>query len=252
MKTLVVANQKGGQSKTTEVFHIGTLASVKQKKRVLYVDNDPQGSLSILIPSSPGAEGSGMLSSALYEKRKDLVVPEVVNEFVSILRRDKSMLNVRESDIGNPAENLARIAGDYELCIIDNAGSLGHHVNASLIAADWLISPVAVGLLEMAGLSDLFDYVREIQNSYNPNLKFMGLLPSKVNPSSPEELAALEELQEQLGELIIPHTLFERASVKQAIAGRRPVWHSTKGAGHLKAGKEWKAACEFILNKMGV
>src|SRR5690606_29593792 len=102
------------------------------------------------------------------------------------------------------------------------------------------------------GLADLWEYLKSIKTAaYNPRLRLMGLLPSKVNTKSKEEREALDEVRAQLGGLILPMMLAERTAVKQAIMRRRPVWRNTKGAGHLAAAKEWRAVCEHILGDLG-
>lgn len=250
MKTLAFVNQKGGQAKSTTAFHVGE-AAAKEGKRVLYVDNDLQGSLSLLLPSTGGAPG--LLSSGLYDAEPSELMPEFLDASRAIIRCDKTHNFVGDDVVKFPARHLRRLASHFDVCIIDTPGSLGARVNASLIAADAVLCPVSVGLLEMAGLADLWDFIRQVKSKgLNGKLRMMGMLPSKVNSKSPEEAEGLDSLRQQFGTAIFPHVLYERAAVKQAITKRRPVWVSTRGAGHLKAAKEWKAACNDILINLGV
>lgn len=254
MKTLAAINQKGGQAKTTTVFHIGE-AAVKAGLRVLYVDNDRQGSLSLLLPST-GSE-PGMVSSDLYSKDAVNVIPEQLDSHRSIIRCDKTHdYTVADTMTKLPAMHLRRLAKNFDICLIDTPGSLEgaseSRVKASLIAADAVICPVSVGLLEMAGLADLWKFIGNVKKIDNTKLRMMGILPSKVNSKSPEEAQGLQTLRDQFGKVIFPHILHERASVKQSIAKRKPVWVGTRGAGHAKAAAEWKAACHDILINLGV
>lgn len=250
MKTLAVVNQKGGQAKTTSVFHIGEWA-VKNKKRVLYVSLDPQRSLDLLLPSTGGEPG--LLSSDLFKSESSKLQPEILDEYRSIIRADKMHYADLDKAILNPAKHLRAFAKDFDLCVIDTPGSLGARVNAALVAADAVLCPVSVGLLEMAGLADLWAFIDAVRKQkLNARLRVMGMLPSKVNSKSPEEKEGLEILRKQFGAAIFPHVLAERAAVKQSITKRRPVWVSTRGAGHLKAAAEWKAACQAILLNLGV
>ena len=123
---------------------------------------------------------------------------------------------------------------------------------ASLAAADYVVTPVSVGLYELAGVADLIQTIHVIRTQgFNPRLKHVGILPMKTNNRSAEEREALESLREQYGAAILPEVLPERAPVRKAIARRRPVWVSTRGEGHLLAANEWRAACDSILGRIG-
>jgi len=257
MKILAVANQKGGVGKSTVC--VGTAyAAVEAGLRVILVDFDRQGSLSTSFPETGADDGTATTASQLFADHAT-IRPEILAPGLSILRADDtlSMLSgVNQEGIKRPARYLRELAKDFDICIIDTPGVLG--VNppmtiAALVAADAVICPFGVGLYESKALADLWDYLRGVRaNGYNPKLRLMGLIPSKVHTASREEMAALETLREQFGEKILPLMLGERASVKQAIANRKPVWKGTRGAGHLKAAQEWKAATQYILTNLGV
>jgi chromosome partitioning protein len=111
---------------------------------------------------------------------------------------------------------------------------------------------VNVGLYELAGLADLIQTIHVIRTQgFNPRLKHIGILPMKTNNRSNDEREALAFLRERYGSAILPEILPERAAVRNAVARRRPVWVNTNGAGHLKAAREWQAACSSILDKIG-
>jgi len=251
---MATVNQKGGQSKTVTTYHVGEAARV-EKKRLLLVDDDKQGSLSLLHPRVAGA-APGLLSKHLYETElPSNLQPEVLDDTTAIIRADGEWDGATPENRKNFADNLRKLVEvhGYELVLIDTPGALNERVAAALIAATVVICPVSVGLLEMAGLAKLWGYINAIKTKgLNTKLRVMGMLPSKVNPKSPEEAEGLDFLRNQYGNAILPHVLYERASVKQSIARRKPVWIGTKGAGHLTAAREWKVACNFILKNLGV
>lgn len=256
MKTIAVVNQKGGVGKSTLAVHIA-YAAEEAGKRVLLVDFDRQGSMSMSFPATSEQPGAST-SSALFVEGA-AIQPEWISERVAILRADEALAmltGVSAEGIKYPARNLRTLAADFDICIIDTPGLLG--VNppmtvSALVAATAVVCPFALGLYEGKALSDLWSYLQSIKSrGYNPGLRLLGLLPSKVHTTSREEMDALFQLRKQLGGAILPLILGERASVKQAIAKRRPVWRGTRGAGHLKAAQEWREATGFILSSLGV
>ncbi len=154
--------------------------------------------------------------------------------------------------IRRPGPALRQFAGDFDLCLLDTPPLLGVRLMASLAAADYVVTPVSVGLYELAGVADLLQTIHIVRTQgFNPRLRHIGILPVKTNNRSTEEREGLASLRAQYGAAILPEVLPERAPVRKAIALRRPVWVATRGDGHLKAAQEWRAACASILGRMG-
>lgn len=250
MKILAVANQKGGVGKSTLAVHLA-YAACEAGKRVLLLDFDRQGSLSMSFPPKEGA--TGMQASALFAEALQ-GEPERISETLSIIRADETLSMLTAAVKGmekRPARNLRALSAGFDVCIIDTPGSIGFNppmTLAALVAADAVVCPISIGLYEGKGLADLWAYLKSVRTAaYNPRLRLMGLLPSKVNTRSREEMEALQMLRNQFGSVILPLMLAERASVKQAVMRLKPVWRGTRGAGHLAAAREWKEACDYIL-----
>jgi len=251
MKIISIANQKGGVGKSTLTVHLA-YAALDAGKRVLLVDMDKQGSLSLTFPAS-GDAVPGLVASALYAETSELG-PEILNENLSIIRADNALLSIDKAEnqvIRRPGAALRRFAADYDLCLIDTPPLLGVRLMASLSASDFVITPVSVGLYELAGVADLMQTIHIIRTQgFNPRLKHVGILPMKTNTRSHDERDALIELRQRYGAAILPEMLPERAPVRKAISRRKPVWLNTKGEGHLKAANEWRAACNSILGRI--
>ena len=252
MKILAVANQKGGVGKSTLTVHLA-YAALEAGLRVLVVDMDKQGSLSLTFPAS-GQAAPGLLASKLFDAEPNGAQPEAVTDKLAIIRADNGLLAIDKAEnqvIRRPGAALRRFAQDFDLCLIDTPPLLGVRLMASLAASDFVVTPVSVGLYELAGVDDLMQTIHVVRTQgFNPRLRHIGILPMKTNNRSTEEREALAALRERYGAAILPEVLPERAPVRKAIAKRRPVWVATKGDGHLKAGQEWRAACESVLGRM--
>lgn len=256
MRTLAVVNQKGGVGKSTLAVHLA-YAAVETGWRVLLADLDKQGSLSLSFPAVNGA-APGLLASTLFSADDTDQAPEILDDRLAIIRADDTLSLLSGGVAGaekRPARHLRRLAEQFDLCLIDTPGAIGFNppmTVAALVAADAVVCPFSVGLYESKGLADLWSYLKSVRMpAYNPRLRLMGLLPSKVNTKSREECDALDTLRAQFGSVILPGMLAERTAVKQSIMRRRPVWKNTKGAGHLAAAKEWRAVCNYILGNLG-
>jgi chromosome partitioning protein len=252
MKVLSVANQKGGVGKSTLTVHLA-YAAMDAGMRVLLVDMDKQGSLSLSFPATKGA-ASGLFASKLYGIDLNGEQPQVLNDRLSIIRADDALLSIDKAEnqvIRLPGPALRHFAESFDLCLIDTPPLLGVRLMASLAASDYVVTPVSIGLYELAGVADLMQSIHVIRTQgFNPRLKHLGILPMKVNSRSTEARNALSAMREKYGPVILPDALPERAAVKKAIAQRRPVWVNTRGEGHLKAAHEWRAACAAILNSL--
>ena len=251
MKILAVANQKGGVGKSTLCVHLA-YAAREAGLRVLLVDMDKQGSLSLSFPPAEGAT-PGLLASGLYVSEPS-GEPERIEDGLAIVRADNGLLAIDKAEnevIRHPGRALRAFADQFDLCIIDTPPLLGVRLMASLAAADYVLTPVSVGLYELAGVGDLLRTIHVVRTQgFNPALKHIGILPVKTNTRSSEERAGLDMLRQHYGDVILKSMLPERAAVRKAVALRRPVWIGTKGQGHLVAGHEWRAACNEVLGRM--
>lgn len=256
MKILSVANQKGGVGKSTLTVHLA-YAALEAGLRVLLVDMDKQGSLSRTFTNNENISLNNLVTSELFSEAVIEKLPEVISEKLSIIRADIGLLSVDKAEnevikrVG--AALKPRFTKDFDLCLIDTPPSLGIVLMAAMTASDFVLTPVALSDYEMAGVPDLMNTIHVVRTQgFNPRLRHIGILPTKINNRSSEEKLALSSLREKYGSMIFSEELPERAPVRKAIALRRPVWVNTKGSGHLKAAKEWRAACDSVLTKIKV
>lgn len=258
MKTLAVANKKGGVAKSTTCGAIAYKAR-ERGKRVLLVDMDGQGSLSLLFPATGFHAGPEPTTASKLFVEGAVIVPEQLSEGFAIVRADKALdqlAGINEEGFKRPRSNLRQLAAEYDVCLIDTPGVLGTNppmTIAALVAAHAVVCPISVGLFEADSLGGLVEYIQWVRKSgKNPMLQMMGLLPSRINTRSKEEMSGLQAVREMFGAIVLPLMLGERASVKQATAKRKPVWRGVNGAGHKVAAKEWNEATDYILTKLGI
>jgi len=186
-----LVNQKGGTGKTQSTENIG-IGLAKEGKRVLLVDLDPQGSLTISmgypktddIPVTVTDIMSGVLQEYPIERGEGIIHhPEGVDLIpanISLAGLEVSLVNAmgRERIL---KEYIDCVKNDYDAVLIDCMPSLGMLTVNALTAADRLIIPVQSQYLSAKGLEQLLQTVSRVKRQMNPGLKIDGILLTMVD-----------------------------------------------------------------------
>lgn len=192
MKTIAIANQKGGTGKTTTAYNLG-IALTQQSYRVLMVDFDPQGNLSCYcgIPPEQDLEQTitELLMKVAYEKplshrecvyqsrRTDDSAPQV--DFIPSNLRLASFelamgtMMCREVLLKTCLE---QYSSQYDYCIIDCSPSVGLLLTNALSAANEVIIPMQAQPFSVVGMSQLTNSISSVQRKINPGLHIRGVL----------------------------------------------------------------------------
>ncbi|HBR50988.1 MAG TPA: ParA family protein, partial [Nitrospira sp.] len=204
MKTLVLANQKGGVGKTAIACQLGYFLVEMLKKRVLIIDLDHQGNTSKNIGTSKLATISSITANQL------LTEPVTTIEggtFVVIPSHgDLLKLERREEDHNQFANNLRLFLNEmddrFDVAIIDTNPNPDIRVLASLVVGDFVLSPIQLNQEAVDGIAALRAQVLKIQSTLNKDLRFIGLLPNLVEPT-PFQRANFDQLCTAFASLFI-------------------------------------------------
>jgi chromosome partitioning protein len=190
-KVIAVSNQKGGTGKTTSCVNLGIgLASVG--KRVLLIDTDPQGSMSISLGYSEPDEMENTLAKLMMNIANDeeFILDAVLihhNEGVDIIPSnielsaiEISMVNVMSREL-ILKQMIEKIKGSYDYILIDCMPSLGMMTINALACADSVLIPVQAAYLPVKGLQQLIKTISRVKRQLNPQLRIEGILLTMVD-----------------------------------------------------------------------
>jgi chromosome partitioning protein len=238
VKIIAFANQKGGVAKTTTTLNLAA-AFAEEGHRVLCVDMDPQGNLTM---------SQGIDPDSLERSMYDVLVHQVsIREVIRKREVDVACasIDLAGAEIAMSAmigreraleRALRQVSDDYDFVCIDTPPSLGLLTVNALTAAHKVIVPVQCEYLSMRGLIQLQNTLSMIRENLNPDVDIEGILPTLVDSRTIHAKEAIEILEENFGDRVFASRI--RKTVRFAEA---PV----KGMSVLRYDPSGKAAQSY-------
>ncbi len=181
-RVIALCNQKGGVGKTTSTINLGA-ALAEFGRRVLLVDFDPQGALSV---------GLGVQPHQLERTTYNLLMERAVGVDEVLLKTGVPGMDLLPSNIDLSAAEvqlvnevareqtlaraLAPLVNEYDFILIDCQPSLGLLTVNALTAANGVIIPLECEFFSLRGVALLIDTIDKVQQRLNPNLRLEGIL----------------------------------------------------------------------------
>lgn len=190
-KVIAVSNQKGGVGKTVSCVNLG-IGLAQEGKKVLLIDGDPQGSLTISL----GYEEPDEMEYSLATLMMNIVNDEKLNIEKTILHHKEGVdlipanieLSAIEVSLVNAMSRelilksmVEKLRDFYDFIIIDCMPSLGMMTINALACADSVLIPVQAAYLPVKGLQQLIKTIGRVKKQLNPKLKIEGILLTMVD-----------------------------------------------------------------------
>lgn len=217
MKTITIANQKGGVAKTTTAWHMGVGLS-RKGYRVLLVDIDPQTNLGFTA-NVDLLNMNGTLYD-VFSGQKDVKSALItLNDHIDILiggidlaAADRTFTQLGREKMLYKA--LKPIMADYDYCIIDTPPTLGVMNENALTCSDMVIIPMQAEVYALQGVNQLYGFIEDIRENTNPDLEVAGILITRVNDRTnlyevlyPQFKKVADKIQTKIYKSVIRNTI---------------------------------------------
>ena len=229
-RIVALCNQKGGVGKTTTTINLGA-AIAEYGRRVLLVDFDPQGALSVGLGRLDPRELDLTVYNLLMQR--DVTVEDV------LLKTDIDGLDLIPSNIDLSAAEvqlvgevareqmlgraLRPVINDYDVILIDCQPSLGLLTVNALTAADGVIVPLECEFFALRGVALLMDTIQKVQERLNEDLVIDGFLGTMYDPRTLHAREVLSTIVDGFGDKVYGTVINRTVRFPDATVAGEPI-----------------------------
>jgi len=234
-RVMALCNQKGGVGKTTSTINLGA-ALAEFGRRVLLVDFDPQGALSVGLGVQPH-----QLDRTTYNllMERDVSIDDVLLK-TSVVGLDLLPSNIDLSAaevqlVGEVAREqalarvLAPVMDDYDFILIDCQPSLGLLTVNALTAAEGVIIPLECEFFSLRGVALLIDTIEKVKERLNPKLRLTGILATMYDGRTLHGREVFARVLEAFGDIVYDTVIARTVRFPETTVAGEPIttWASS-------------------------
>ncbi|MFC5139763.1 ParA family protein [Actinomycetospora rhizophila] len=247
---LAMCNQKGGVGKTTSTINLGA-ALAEYGRRVLLVDFDPQGALSVGLGVQPH-----QLETTIYNliMERNTTIDDVIRptsvEGMDLLPSniDLSAAEVqlvtevgREQTLGR---TIAPVLDRYDYVLVDCQPSLGLLTVNALACADGVLIPLECEFFSLRGVALLMDTIEKVQDRLNPKLEITGILATMYDPRTLHTREVMTRVVEAFGELVFDAVINRTVRFPETTVAGEPI---TRWASRSTGAEAYRALAREVI-----
>jgi chromosome partitioning protein len=227
-RIIAMCNQKGGVGKTTTTINLAA-ALADYGRKVLVIDFDPQGALSVNLAAdyqdaptiydlmmSTGVDPKSAIQSTEIENLE--IIPANIDLSAAEMNLVTEMGRERVLD-----GILHKIKDDYDVIFIDCQPSLGLLTVNALTAAHGVLIPMATEFFALRGVALLIQTIDKVKARTNPTLELDGLIPTMHDSRTLHSKEVLERLQEAFPGMVFDTAIGRTVKFPDATVARKPI-----------------------------
>jgi chromosome partitioning protein len=241
MKTICIANQKGGVGKTTTSVNLSA-ALAELGQRVLLVDLDPQGNASsgLGLKRQDYQEaniyhvliGEILIQEAIHPSRREQLHvapanPDLVGAEIELVDMPEREFRLKQA--------LKSVEAQYDYCLIDCPPSLGLLTVNALSAADSFLVPLQCEYYALEGLSQLLNTAGLVKKNLNPKLAIEGILLTMFDTRNNLSHQVVQEIQTHFGNKVFKAIIPRNVRLSEAPSHGQSIFdYDPKSVGAIK------------------
>jgi chromosome partitioning protein len=249
-RVVALCNQKGGVGKTTSTINLGA-ALTEYGRRVLLVDFDPQGALSVGLGVQPHQldrtiydvlmESSVGLDDVLL--KTNIPGMDLVPSNIDLSAAEVQLVNevAREQTL---ARALAPALPDYDLVLIDCQPSLGLLTVNALTAADEVVIPLECEFFSLRGVALLIDTIEKVRERLNPRLHIAGILATMYDARTVHGREVFARVVEAFGDTVFDTVITRTVRFPETTVAGEPI---TTWAPSSSGAQQYRALAKEVL-----
>lgn len=228
-RIISMVNQKGGVGKTTSTVSLGA-ALAGYGRKVLLVDFDPQGALSIALGLNPNEMEPtvyNLLTSPDCHVGDVIVSTEVEGLDLLPANIDLAAAEIQlVTEVGREyalQRALAPVVPEYDVILIDCQPSLGLLTVNALTSSTDVIIPMETEYFALRGVALLKDTLDKVISRLNPNLRILGVLPTMYDPRTLHSREVMETVTNAFGDLVFTTSIQRTVKFPDAAVAGEPI-----------------------------
>lgn len=224
---VTIANQKGGVSKTTTAFILGT-GLAQRGYSVIFIDLDPQCNLSYLLQAQPGTGANELLQGQPIAS----CIQETGSGY-ALVQGSPDLAAITGLAAGTLRAALQPIKEIPDYIIIDTPPNLSAITINAFTAADTIVIPTTPSALAIQGISELSKTIRVIQAAYNPALTISGILFTKYSPRAiinRQLYSAAETIAAAAGTKVYKSAIRQSVIIEEALTQQQSIYTYAPGS----------------------
>jgi len=248
VRTIALANNKGGSGKTTTTVSLAATFA-ERGLRVLVVDLDPQGSTTEWLGGSETS--AGLVEFSDGGVRISQLVKSSTAHGVDLIPTSESLVPAGEKsevDTGLAIVRAFRRLPDYwDLVLIDTPPTLGYLSLAPLVGSDHVVIPVEAHALAMPGAASVVASIERARQRVNSRLNLLGIVACRVN-ATVHTREVVAQLRAHFGAAVLEHAVRESIRIAEAPAFQLPI---TTYAPTSPVADDYRAVARELLDRLG-